>query len=265
MIYLRSLASIALAPWLLAAAARAQSSAPDSVHYGLASPPSEFESGCFGPCACPILIRSPLAGSFTLRPSGFDPLFTYYDVLDVHWKLADGVQPSAITGSGTYRRGGEIAIEEQLTLDLSFDGGPPQHFDSGLRSPGAPFPEIYTRISLHDEFCHDSVLVVDARLANVGVPWGYSPVPGLTVAPNPFRSSTEIAVLLPRDGMVDLGVFDLAGRRLRTLAAHEWLPSGAHVRAWDGRLEDREAPAGLYFLCLDGPSGRTTRLATKLH
>ncbi len=265
MIRIRPLASIALLPLLLAAAARAQSSAPDSVGYALASPPSQLEWGCFGPCACPILVQSPLSGSFTLRRSGSDPLFTYYDVLDVRWKVADGAQSALITGSGRYRRGGEVALEEQLTLDLSFDGGPLQHFDSGLRPPGAPFPEINTRISLHDEYCHDSVLAVDARPDDpVAVPWGYAPAPQFSVAPNPFRSSTEIAFSLPRDGVVDLGVFDIAGRRLRALAAHEWLPGGSYVRAWDGRLEDREAPPGLYVLRLDGPSGRTTRLASKL-
>jgi hypothetical protein len=124
MISIRPPASIALVQLLLAVAARAQSSAPDSVLYVLASPPSQFEWGCFGPCACPILIQSPLAGGFTLRRSDSDPLFTYYDVFDVRWKLADGAQSVGITGSGTYRRGGEVTLEDQLTLDLSFNGGP---------------------------------------------------------------------------------------------------------------------------------------------
>src|SRR5262245_58645127 len=37
------------------------------VLYTLASPPSQFEWGCFGPCECPVLIQSPLGGSFILR------------------------------------------------------------------------------------------------------------------------------------------------------------------------------------------------------
>ena len=48
---------------------------------------SAFEYGCFGPCACPILVQSGLAGGFALNLRGFDGLFYVYDVLDVHWAI----------------------------------------------------------------------------------------------------------------------------------------------------------------------------------
>jgi len=252
-----------LAGWLAAAQpCRAQ---PDPSVYALASPPSDFEWGCFGPCACPVLIRSPLSGSFILRRSHSDPLFTYYDVLDVHWKVPGANGPVTITGSGTYRRGGEFAVEEELALNLSFDGTPPRLFDSGLRPPGAPFPEIATRISLHQEYCHDSVLAVDAKPVD---PVGISGVPeatGLLATPNPFAEGTAIGFTMPLEGTAELAVFDIGGRRARTLADREWLPAGPAVHTWDGRLDGgNEAPPGLYLVRLETPGGRFTRLLVKL-
>src|SRR5262249_9099871 len=135
----------------------------DTVLYSLTSPPSEFDYGCFGPCACAIFVGSPLLGTFVLRKARVDPLYTWYDVVDVHWRFSNQTRQLSITGAGFYRRGGEVMALEELALDLSFDGGPLQHFTSGLRSPGAPFPEISTRISLHGEYCFDSLLVVDAK------------------------------------------------------------------------------------------------------
>ncbi|TMQ72803.1 MAG: hypothetical protein E6K80_01845, partial [Candidatus Eisenbacteria bacterium] len=110
MINLRVFVPIALV-WAVAVTpvARAQSTSPDTVAYSLASPPSDFEYGCFGPCACAVQVRSPLTGTFLLRKSRIDPLYTYYDVLDVRWKVPDATHNTTITGSGVYRRGGEVA------------------------------------------------------------------------------------------------------------------------------------------------------------
>jgi hypothetical protein len=252
-----------LAAWLAAAQpCRAQT---DPSVYALSSPPSQFEWGCFGPCACPVLVQSPLEGSFILRFSGADPLFTYYDVLDVHWKVPGANGSVTITGSGTYRRGGEVAVEEELAVNLSFDGAPPRLFDSGLRRPGAVFPEIDTRISLHQEYCHDSVLAVDAKPVDpVGV-GGAQAAPGLLATPNPFADGTAIGFTMPREGPAELAVFDIGGRRARTLVDREWLLAGPAAHAWDGRLDGgKEAPPGLYVVRLETPEGRFTRLLVKL-
>ncbi len=261
-----TLATLAVVGSLLTASpAHGQGAAPDSLLCVLNQPPSEFEWGCFAPCMCPLLIQSPLAGDFLLRRSGIGPLFITYDVLDVRWKAAHDNQPVVITGSGTYRHGGELENMEQLTLDLSFDGGPPQHFDSGLVRSAATFPQIATRISLHGEFCHDSVLVVDSRPLEVAGAGDHSSVTVLTAAPNPFSGSTEIGFSLPHGGVVSLGVFDITGRRVRALSARESLAGGSYVRSWDGRLDSGAAAGpGLYVVRLDSPAGRTARTVAKL-
>jgi hypothetical protein len=53
--------------------------------------------------------------------------------------------------------------------------------------------------------------------------------------PNPSRGSTEIRYALPAACVVDLAVFDLAGRQVRSLAVGELATPGEHGVRWDGR------------------------------
>src|SRR2546427_2105837 len=80
---------------------------------------SDFQTGCFAPCLCPVLISGPLQGTFNLKHLGFDGLYNRYDVSDVRWKVPDNTTNLTIQGGGTYRVGGEFAIQQQLSLDLS--------------------------------------------------------------------------------------------------------------------------------------------------
>ncbi len=259
----RSLVCMLVALTFAAPVVRAQSTSPaDSVvAYELVGANSDFEWGCFPPCMCPALIRAPLTGRFQLVAHAPSPgPYATYDVRDVVWSAPGTSGSVAITGSGTYRHGGEVGVFEQLVLDLSFDGGPPLHFDSGLVPPGAAFPAIRTRISLHGEFCHDSVLALDARPAYTTTVGGGSHGPTLGVAPNPFVEFADVRCTLPVAGVVTLRVFDVSGRRVRTLLAGQWLDAGPHAIAWDGTRDDgRAAPAGMYLVRLDTPAGSRTQ------
>lgn len=66
--------------------------------------------------------------------------------------------------------------------------------------------------------------------------------------PNPFNPKTALRYTVPNPGAdVRIEVFDLAGRRIRTLAAGHFEP-GEHTTVWDGRDEmGRELPSGVYF------------------
>jgi len=66
-------------------------------------------------------------------------------------------------------------------------------------------------------------------------------------APNPFNPGTEIKYTVPQEGFVELAVYDLRGRRLRTLVS-ELQPAGAQIVAWDGRDDNgQRVPSGMYF------------------
>jgi flagellar hook assembly protein FlgD len=64
---------------------------------------------------------------------------------------------------------------------------------------------------------------------------------------------------------VRVEVFDLAGRRVRTLV-QGFLPAGAHTTSWNGRTDagDR-AVAGIYFAQMESGDFRATRKVVLLN
>jgi hypothetical protein len=123
---------------------------------------STFEQGCFPPCLCPVMTDMPVRGTFLLTPTGFDGLYNTYAVTDVNWLMSINGTATVVTGSGTYKVGGEFALQQQLSLDLQEDGGKVEHFDSGLVADSAPFPDIKVTISTNGQVCFDKVFNVNA-------------------------------------------------------------------------------------------------------
>ena len=65
--------------------------------------------------------------------------------------------------------------------------------------------------------------------------------------PNPFRATTEVVFATRADGVVDVRIFDLAGRQLAVLAS-QWRPAGPMQLSWDGKGPNgKVAPAGVYL------------------
>jgi len=213
---------------------------------------SALETGCFGPCACPVLLRSSMQGTFRLQQTSVDPLFTHYDVLDVRWALPNSSSNTPIVGSGTYRTGGEFAVQQQMVLNLSVNGGALQHFDSGLVPAEGIFPDIKIKLSLHqDVACVDTLLTLIAGpVTTSSADAGGPAVPGIrAVAPNPFREGALLLVGASGSDPVAVDVFDLQGRLVRHLASGQPMSPGVHPIVWDGRADDgQDCPAGVYFV-----------------
>jgi hypothetical protein len=125
---------------------------------------STFTRGCYDPCDCPIFSIEGVSGSFDLTPLDVTPLFRTFEVLDLDLTVPLP-EPLHVTGSGTYRVGGEFAIVHQLELDLELDPGVVQHFDSGLVPGGGEFPRIQVAVSMNGMVCFDTVFDIDARPA----------------------------------------------------------------------------------------------------
>jgi len=66
--------------------------------------------------------------------------------------------------------------------------------------------------------------------------------------PNPFNPATRIRFELDRPAVVDLRIYDVAGRPVKTLVAHRRLGATAHTLEWDG-TDDAGATvtSGVYF------------------
>jgi len=243
--------ALALLGLVLAGAKTAQA----STSYQLGTPYSRFEIGCQAPCECPIWDVL-VSGSFTLAPAGVDPLYAYYDLTNIDWKLDTGSSPLHVTGTGRYQVGGEVAVMHRLTLDLVVGTHPPQHFDSGLVPGGGEWPEIRIEAAVHQFTCFDSIAILDAKPATAG---GGDERLALRLGaprPNPFRDETSIPVELGVSGAVDLRIFDASGRLTRVLISRQELPAGDRVIQWNGVRDDgRTAPPGLYLVRLTAPEG----------
>ena len=81
--------------------------------------------------------------------------------------------------------------------------------------------------------------------------------------PNPFNPRVVLPYATARPGHVELTVYDLAGRRVRTLVAKD-LPAGRHEVTWNGVDErGRRVGSGVYFLRLDS-AGQSDRCRVTL-
>lgn len=85
--------------------------------------------------------------------------------------------------------------------------------------------------------------------APTSAPLAFLP-PGFALRPlsqQPLRGRGIFGMALPREAHVSLELFDVAGRRLATLAEGVY-PAGVHPVTWDGRTDQGRAAAGVYFL-----------------
>ncbi len=96
----------------------------------------------------------------------------------------------------------------------------------------------------------DDVIAYDAATSFVGVPRGSSPAAVRLGAPrpNPTHGDVTVELALPLAGSFAADVFDVHGRRVRTLE-RGFAAAGTRTLRWDGR-DERGAPAaaGLYFI-----------------
>lgn len=228
--------------------------ASDPILYSLRSG-SAFDRGCFGPCMCPVLSSTKMEGTFSLRRTSIDPLFEHYGLLNIDWlvTLPDsvGVPPRVVhvTGKGSFDLGGEVALTQRLTLDVSFDGRPPWHFDSGFTPVQAAFPAIDCMAFLHANACFDTAFRV------LAAPVGVSDVTNLAgiallrePTPNPSRSEVRTSLVLSRPAWVRADVLDIGGRVVAHLLDGE-LSAGERALVWSGaRTSGGDAGSGIFWI-----------------
>ena len=186
------------------------------------------------------------------------------------WSPEDESSPAiARTADGmiwlTYTRGGDVFYRTHQHDCWSAEtalptgpccGLPPSDRPSVTQIPGGRMWIAYdsSRDDNRDIYAHRS----NHGVAVTGVPDVADEVdvlPAFSLAqsyPNPFCPGTRIQYDLHRSARVDLKVYDLAGRLVRTLVSREPQGVGTHTVVWDGR-GDRGRPVGrgVYFCRLD--------------
>ena len=77
--------------------------------------------------------------------------------------------------------------------------------------------------------------------------------------PNPFNPSTSIQFSIPEGGPVSLSIYNVLGRKVRTLA-DGFFASGTHSFTWDGRDDDGAlVSSGVYLYRIDAANFTQTR------
>lgn len=100
---------------------------------------STYQSGCWGPCACPLTNAEAMRGSFVLSLVNIGDVTDFYSVTNVRWvvpTIAGQAFDRTITGMGTFSAGQfPYANHQHMMLDLSISPatngwGNVEHFDS---------------------------------------------------------------------------------------------------------------------------------------
>jgi len=202
-----------------------------------------------GPLTPPTVLYTVPAGR-TLVLTDFDYVF---------WAIAEPAFTSQITledGTGDRR-----AWTAFLSRDPVWEKRVERRFASGIAfGPGSQviLAQTTTSASGGDECAVSWSGYLTPVTTGAPVVPESAPV-HLRAAPNPMRSSTELRFRLPAARNVGLVVYDVAGRRVRTLHRGR-LPAGEHRRTWDGR-DDGGSPvaAGAYFVRLEAEGVAGTR------
>ncbi len=116
-------------------------------------------------------------------------------------------------------------------------------------------PDTFVELSVEEavglapsDLASARLLLGDPDGSGAAVASAESGVEGVAAWPNPTSGEARVRLSLARVRQVEVGVYDLAGRRLRLLH-RGGLEPGTHDLHWDGRDDGgRPARAGLYFI-----------------
>jgi hypothetical protein len=117
-----------------------------------------------------------------------------------------------------------------------------EHMDGTIRGyPISLINEIYFSGEPIDRSLHEQELVQKV-LSSFAVYQNY---------PNPFNPSTAIQYDLPKTGEVEVNIFDIQGRLVRSLASIAQ-QAGTHTVVWDGRSNAGVGVSSGTYLCRIG-------------
>ncbi|HMB70440.1 MAG TPA: ASPIC/UnbV domain-containing protein, partial [bacterium] len=137
-------------------------------------------------------------------------------------------------------------------LDVHFGFGDATVIDSLEITWPAGGVQVFTGLAVDRQY------EITEGVDPTGVELGAAPNTGVRLLPsrpNPFSGATVVAFDLPRTEDVQVRVFDLAGREIRTLFRGR-AEAGRHTLDWDGRdAQGSATAAGVYFVKLQGSGG----------
>jgi hypothetical protein len=140
--------------------------------------------------------------------------------------------------------------------------GIPGSSDIGTHSLSIKVSDNFGQSSV-DTFYVKVSIIVSAEQAWTGIPTEFQLLQNF---PNPFNPATEIRFAVPRESKIQLKIFDILGRKVRTLV-DEIIPPGRYKSIWDSQ-DDNGMKVGsgvyLYRLTADEGSGNPLVLTKKM-
>ncbi len=98
-----------------------------------------------------VIMALPMTGTFTVRFLDQNPLFTHYAIEQIAFEArSEAGQQYQLTGSGTYQVGGQLAVLQDMFLDLEITNGISTTRALCVnqdRTGGLPWPEIQISVS----------------------------------------------------------------------------------------------------------------------
>ncbi|MCK4255484.1 T9SS type A sorting domain-containing protein, partial [candidate division WOR-3 bacterium] len=162
-------------------------------------------------------------------------------------------QDTVMLRNGFYYDIVELTLGPGATEQVVFD---PFYLDPDvLTDPVSGFKAIlyYYGMSclLGDTDPLDNKIVDSCKVDTIWIEGVEEPENGLAfavdISPNPSMGRTRISYTLPKDGAVNIKVFDGAGRLIRHFDDNT--KAGTHTFEWNGRnIDGRAVPSGVYFV-----------------
>ena len=82
-------------------------------------------------------------------------------------------------------------------------------------------------------------------------------------SPNPFNPRTKITYRLAEQSALTLTVYDMIGRKVRTLLSRQIRPAGSYTMYWDGRNDRAELlGSGMFFVLMQTDTFRKVQKVT---
>jgi hypothetical protein len=210
--------------------------------------------------------QNSLTGAAMVYPQPFGPFANstcncrnnYFDV-DAYGRLYVPCSPSA-----------QVYISDNAGNNIAVFGQYGNTDSRGpLSGPGGTFPTPAVPLAWPTSVgaSEDYVYVADianGRVARVLMAYALDNMPGLTNAsadrggnsraafalrsdPDPFNPESRVTFTLPSAGRTTLCVYNMGGKRLRTLVSGKELSAGAHRFIWDAKDEGGQAvSSGMY-------------------
>ncbi len=153
------------------------------------------------------------------------------------------------------------AVDGELGKDLWTlrHNGPDNLTDEGHAIAFSDFGDIYL-VGYSYFFATDQdQLAIRYAPDSTDLPAGITGASRLSAWPNPFTATTTLRFVQSAGGDTELGIYDVAGRKVRHLDLGAAGP-GERELVWDGRDEaGRDLPAGIYFAGIKRDGSLTQR------